>query len=115
MNIRHAAALALVGWYLMVPPMEQGALQNPKQKKLIQGTAPLSKWVILHGYDNAQQCEAVADRGRHEGSGYIYKELNEYGQIDADKSFSGRHNEIGALQMSSAKCIATDDPRLKEK
>jgi hypothetical protein len=37
MNLRHTAALALVGWYLMAPPFNI-ALQR------IETGAPLSKW-----------------------------------------------------------------------
>ena len=46
MNLRHAAALALVGWYLMVPP-----LSNP--------SAPLSKWNLYRSYDTARECEVA--------------------------------------------------------
>jgi len=36
MKPRHAAALALVGWYLMMPPMGNGKVYV---------TAPLTKWL----------------------------------------------------------------------
>jgi hypothetical protein len=43
MNPRHAAALALVGWYLMVPPMYQHHEIDDK--------APLSQWRIIQSFD----------------------------------------------------------------
>ncbi len=43
MKLPHAAALALVGWYLMLPP-----------KQDIQ--APIAKWRIVGNYDSADQC-----------------------------------------------------------
>jgi hypothetical protein len=45
---RHVVALALVGWYLMVPP-----------STLPPGVAykePLSKWQIVRGFDTADDC-----------------------------------------------------------
>jgi hypothetical protein len=44
MNARHSAAVALVGWYLLVPPVQTdlGIVQ-------IQADAPLSKWSIHRG------------------------------------------------------------------
>ncbi len=50
MKPRHAAALALVGWYLMVPPIQNG---RPNDQ------APFSKWVIEHIYDSADRCDYV--------------------------------------------------------
>jgi mono/diheme cytochrome c family protein len=50
MNLRHAAALALVGWYLMVP------LNNAGQ---VDPHAPLSSWHQWSAYDTAAQCEAA--------------------------------------------------------
>jgi len=52
MNLRHAAALALVGWYLMVPPHEYKGNQ-----------AVLYGWKIIHSYDTAQACEEQRAKG----------------------------------------------------
>lgn len=52
MNLRHAAALALVGWYFIVPPF-QGS--NPESSRA-DVNAPLSQWQIWSGYDSAKQC-----------------------------------------------------------
>jgi hypothetical protein len=50
MNPRHAAALALVVWYLMMPP-RRGA---PAE---ILYHAPLSKWEVGEQYDSKVECE----------------------------------------------------------
>jgi hypothetical protein len=72
MNPRHAAALALVGWYLMVPPVtSDGRTQKD---------APLSRWYIASNFETKEECEQV----RQASSG-------------------------------SAICVASDDPRLKER
>ncbi|SRR5216684_4712508 len=53
MKTRHAAALALVGWYLMVPRSSGSE-------------AVLYSWSILHSYDTAQACEAAREKSREE-------------------------------------------------
>jgi hypothetical protein len=50
MNLRHAAALALMGWYLMVPPFS--ALNTPDPY------APLNKWRVVHSFETSNECEA---------------------------------------------------------
>ena len=54
MTLRHAAALALVGWYLMVPPAT--APNGTKGAKLMTD-APLSRWFMHGSFDSAKQCE----------------------------------------------------------
>jgi hypothetical protein len=51
MKPRHAAELALVGWYLMVPPPVLHG--NPP----VDLEAPLSKWTLFSMYDSAAECE----------------------------------------------------------
>src|SRR5262249_51159849 len=53
MNLRHAAALTLVGWYLMLPPLntsDQGAITSLKS------SAPISEWDVSESYDSATEC-----------------------------------------------------------
>ena len=56
MKSRHAAALALVGWYLMTPPQTKfwwiGAQRSDN-------AAPLSQWTNAQSFDKAQLCEAA--------------------------------------------------------
>jgi hypothetical protein len=57
--LRHAAALALVGWYLMLPPMEaneQGVLIS------LNLNAPISKWDVSGSYDSPSECRAARAR-----------------------------------------------------
>jgi|HubBroStandDraft_3_1064219.scaffolds.fasta_scaffold1822810_1 hypothetical protein len=95
MNLRHAAALALVGWYLISPPF----VGDPFY---IDHTAQLSEWKIESSYDTAEQCE----RARKRKSG------------DIGASLSGRILEPGSRAMMDAalgylQCVASDDPRLE--
>jgi hypothetical protein len=49
MNRRHAAALVLLGWYLMAPPFAQNGGGLVKD-------APLKAWQNLAVYDSADDC-----------------------------------------------------------
>src|SRR3979490_3004768 len=49
MKPRHAAALVLVGWYLMTPPVRPDGSVNV--------AAPLSKWKTSNTYDAADECK----------------------------------------------------------
>jgi hypothetical protein len=104
MNPRHAAALALVGWYLMYPPSQADTSwicgRSPSAEfarnglgwgkscqelaRLLDSGAPLSQWLQAgEPFETLSECEEVRD-----------KRLQEPG-------------------MTFARCIASDDPRLK--
>jgi len=105
-KLRHAAALALVGWYLMVPPTRccSSAKGDPNYDILcgaeaLEGptgiitsqcgadiSASLDQWVLKGSYDTARECDAAAPHVTAKDS--------------LGNSIPGR-------------CVATDDPRLK--
>ena len=84
MNLRHAAVLALVGWYLMTLPMGADHLPNE--------SAPLTQWTHISGFDSAKDCE---DYKVH-----LYEKVKQ------------KSEQRAAFLLSSA-CIASDDPGLK--
>ena len=53
MNLRHAAALALVGWYLMAPPIRPGGGVDL-------GT-PMFQWNHIADFDSAEACDEMRD------------------------------------------------------
>jgi len=85
-TFRHAAALAMVGWYLMVPPV----LESNK----LDTTAPLAIWSILRGFDEASDGESYRD--------HLVKQVN----------LNGKKLNWGDLLIIKSRCIASDDPRL---
>ena len=97
MNLRHAPALALVGWYLMVPPIQGN---SETDAGVILG-APISEWNIESSYDTASECE---------------KGLAQLKQDAEQQTFYAGVSELDKrnfkLSRESAHCIATDDPRL---
>lgn len=96
MNLRHATALALVGWYLMVPPF--AALNETH----------LSHWDLISSFDTAVECEnamhAVAERANDPK--FMAEEAK---RLKAQ----GFDLKAGARRFAAARCISTDDPRLK--
>ena len=52
MNVRHASALALVPWYLMMPPVGKTGRLNLDVK------APFSLWQTFKVYDTEKQCQS---------------------------------------------------------
>jgi hypothetical protein len=92
---RHAAALALVGWYLMVPPLLPRLSEGEPYLGFLP-LAPLSQWTIVD-FDSARGC------------------IDAHARLLRDRVMKNVNDEIRIEQAYSARCIATDDPRLKEK
>ena len=91
MKLRHVAALALVGWYLMLPPMVGNHTDT---------SAPLSSWRMTGSYDAAIDCRKELEDSIRDS----YKALK-----DPHLPFT----RSASLQFLDAACVATDDPRLK--
>ena len=105
MKPRHAAAFALVSWYLMIPPiLPIGDTVDVKNGRWwTQTAAPLSKWQISSSYDSASDCENLKDK------------LIKSGSSGLDNTKATSYKRAFAVASTQAVCIATDDPRLKEK
>ncbi len=87
MRLACAAALALAGgWYLMTPPQQASGHYDT--------AAPLSEWQIESGFATGEECRKtltmLASRARKEG----------------------RADDIE--KVKEARCVPTDDARLKE-
>ena len=101
MNLSRAAALALLGWYLMVPPIDD--------INGVQYEAPLSKWSISHVFDSAAECESVENKW-YARAEHIFAALDTKGKLSsADKNLPIK----SVYEMDGCRCIASDDSRLK--
>ena len=90
-----AATFALIGWYLLAPPVVQ---TNGKLRPDF--NAPLSEWIHVDSYDSAEACrQGTADHVR-----IIQHSIFQGSAAD-------RFAAIWEFQL--AECFATDDPRLK--
>ena len=98
MKPRHTAALALVGWYLLVP-----LLVNAPYK--VDTEAPLRSWKVYQTFDTRDEC----DKSRLAGQAkYKHTASAQVGSIK-------KGTRAFALQMTFARCVSSDDPRLKTK
>ena len=125
MKPRHAVALALVGWYVMVPMVQKGKAvvsdtppdsTGAKTSKSKRGRmryirfklaydpkAHLSKWMMAYYSDSMRSCQAFLKNLKRPGKpprGLDEKELAKWKQMNRTLA-------------ANAKCIASDDPRLK--
>jgi len=105
MNLGHAAALALVGWYLMVPspyyensPGKRGLFYTPR--------LPLSEWTAQASFDSADDCEKVKSAMIKSTE----KDLPRRSMRDINAASVDARVAILYLE---AQCVASDDPRLK--
>ena len=57
MNPCHAAALALVGWYLMLPPLQFVGPGNDYSLAIVDSAAPLSQWLPMMTFKTLQECD----------------------------------------------------------
>ena len=120
MKSRHAAALALVGWYLMLPPMHQSGILF----RLWYGH--LADWTVVNSFDSAKECEdyrrqmiVVAGKAippPPPGFKVDAPSVFEYPPADAralsdGKVYSPTTNKIYE-SYPTALCIVSDDPRL---
>jgi hypothetical protein len=92
---RHAAVLALVGWYLMTP------LGDSNTGKMYY-EAPLKYWRLDGSFDTAKECKQAQLRDRE-----WFQQNPPKGTLDKD-----RPDTLGYRGSIAAVCIASDDPRL---
>ena len=89
MSIRHAAALALVGWYMMMPP-------TGRDYPMGNVDAPLTQWKKRATvYRDQAECEHVLDRIR--------------------RNTNAKNKQTAVRYYKQAQCVSADDPRLKPK
>ena len=115
MKHRHAAALALVGWSIIVPPFQ--GLPSPFEPHA-NLHAPLRDWQLLRGsWASAEDCNQQAKRNDEL---YLAAKLNrdrvELERLAKVMGFDRSEHEIFGAWMEQAYshslCVPDDDPRL---
>jgi hypothetical protein len=104
MKSRHATALAIVLWYLMIPPI---GIDNK-----VDAHAPLSKWRIGVGFDSEKKCDdSLKDAIQNPMTPAEY-------QAAAEATRKAKMKPLSMLEMTKRTqesiCVAGDDPRLKK-
>jgi hypothetical protein len=63
MKLRCAGALFLVGWYLMLPPLQLvGQGNDPYSVAIVDDAAPLSRWLPMMTFETLQECLNISTR-----------------------------------------------------
>jgi rRNA-processing protein FCF1 len=106
MNLRHAAALALVGWYLMVPP--DSAVPHS-----VDSAAPMSRWSIVTKFESTDTCkQALTELQNKHGDP---AKLDATGRLRRFQKRQPTDPKLARARIDHAACVATGDPQLKEK
>lgn len=103
MILRHAAALILCGWYLLLPPL-LGSVGTPGAK--VGDDTPFSMWKTITVYDTASACKDKYREYAWEVIDIAQQNLKKYGHVQL-------WDQQRIDQAEAARCIASDDPRLK--
>jgi hypothetical protein len=93
MKLRHPTALALVLWYLIVPP------SKGSPTFLFDAQAPFSQWTIRDTFDTATECRQSARTTAN-----LFKAM-----ANKDGTVAVINN---SKRFAMAICLETDDPRL---
>lgn len=112
----HVAALSLVGFYLMMPPIGR----KGDGRIDIKGDAPISQWTVVKAFDSASDCETWRDAEAKLVVENMYKAADETQprvQSDAKPDTEQLLRENPGMEMpyvitTLTQCIASDDPRL---
>jgi hypothetical protein len=107
MKLRHAAALALIGWYLMMPPLDD--VHNP-----VSG-APLSTWVQGRSFDSSDDCKMTLSALRQRVANLTPEQQRQLEQEGTAEYGHGPHGTFAQFRarVELEQCIAADDARLK--
>jgi hypothetical protein len=97
MKPRHAAALVLVSWYLIMPPS-------------FDSTVPLSKWNIIREFDSADKCRSFDLSVQREISDPAGQEKI---RKEAAKTGKPWNPDLAISRSKAAQCVSSDDLRLQ--
>ena len=102
-----ASASAGQGWYFIVPPLDQ--YPTATESGRIDSSAALPRWGQVGAFDTAQGCER--ERRAKEAEGWAA--LREVQQQDKSDMLV-RLRIVTSSAMVSGRCVASDDPRLRQ-
>ena len=95
MKPHHFVAFALVGWFLMMPPL------IPDTHR-VNRDAPLSQWRIAHRFPESAGCENAKQRAREAGLAHNSQNMPRHAA-----------NPDLTCVRCAAECVEDNDPRLK--
>jgi hypothetical protein len=99
MNLHHRVALALVGWYLMTPPVVRSGFVTAEEP-----SAPKSTWNIQRSFNTSAECHSARNKFLADPDKNVF--------YPAESAKTVRYKSLSKRKVE-AECIASDDPRLK--
>ena len=99
MKAPRCAAVALVGWCLMLAP------HHGRISKSFDYDAPLSKWQKGETYDSKAACESARKT-------QISERQDKYYEVSSRQTKKVLQNAIYRLRRGQ--CVSTEDPKLKD-
>ncbi len=106
MNPRHAAALALVGWYLMMPPVSTDG-----GKAFVDSQTPIQQWQIRGSFGSTVDCEKARQKSQIKFRDSEEDSFETAARMDANLN----DQTVAAFEASrQMKCVSPDDPRFNE-
>jgi hypothetical protein len=116
MNSRHAAALALLGWYLMAPPPAQKSEEvglGESFYNFLRKADSFANWEILQSFDSAEQCEKAREDVLSKKTRELLEKAMQPGLAETPIPPKARLQLDRKLApLPGSKCIASDDSRL---
>ena len=118
MKVAHTMAVALIGWYLIMPPTPW-----PSVPADLFRIPPLSKWRQMHSFDRAEECQAfiAASEEGPEVKRSEERMREAWAAVIAQRKLPSKSPEAEAMwrafddfqKKTAPICIASDDVRLK--
>jgi len=102
LNSRHFAALAFVGWYLMMPPDSTRIPHN------VDSDVPLAHWITVTSFATDDSCEKALTNLQNNEQDPIT--LDQTGKL---KRLQRNDVALGKARALNAACVASDDIRLR--
>lgn len=102
-----AGAAAGQGWYYIVPPLSQAPTATETGR--FNANAAPSQWAQMGAFDTAQECER-ARRAKETEHLEILKTLHQ----EDKENISVKMRTLISASILSGRCIASDDPRLRQ-
>jgi hypothetical protein len=93
-SFRHAAALALAGWYLLMPPFTSEGTSP------VDRAAPYSNWLQIASYATAAECRKAK------------QDASDAAKDEEACSSTVKLEAYLCLRKMAAVCVSSDDPSL---
>ena len=99
MKLRHAAAMSLLGWYLMIPP----DVPRPYDSSHWRSRVPVAGWTTVDSFSSSGTCKVALEK--------TVRNARQKQQSDNPSVRVADHLKFVAIKNNAA-CIPTGDPRL---